>query len=121
MQIEGQIKEQFASLSGVATPVIASAGQGRFEEAMLFTHRGLSGPSILQVSSYWSPGEEIGIDLFAGAGGLSAGLGKAGYKHLALVERDAGATRTLRQMLQLFSTDLHRSVRLTRVKGDSNP
>ncbi|MBC40044.1 MAG: aminoacetone oxidase family FAD-binding enzyme [Oceanicaulis sp.] len=66
LTFEGQIKEQFASLSGVATPVIARAGQGRFEEAMLFTHRGLSGPAILQVSSYWSPGEEIGIDLFAG-------------------------------------------------------
>lgn len=69
LTFEGQIKEQFASLSGVATPVIASAGQGRFEEAMLFTHRGLSGPSILQVSSYWSPGGEIGIDLFAGQSG----------------------------------------------------
>ncbi len=69
LTFEGQIKEQFASLSGVATPVIARAGQGRFEEAMLFTHRGLSGPAILQVSSYWSPGEEIGIDLFAGQSG----------------------------------------------------
>lgn len=72
LTFEGQIKEQFASLSGVATPVVASAGQGRFEEAMLFTHRGLSGPSILQVSSYWSPGEEIGIDLFAGQSGADA-------------------------------------------------
>jgi predicted Rossmann fold flavoprotein len=69
LTFEGQIKEQFASLSGVATPVIARAGEGRFEEAMLFTHRGLSGPSILQVSSYWSPGDEIGIDLFAGQSG----------------------------------------------------
>ena len=72
LTFEGQVKEQFASLSGVATPVIASAGQGRFEEAMLFTHRGLSGPSILQVSSYWSPGEEIGVDLFAGKSGADA-------------------------------------------------
>ncbi|WP_440959807.1 NAD(P)/FAD-dependent oxidoreductase [Oceanicaulis sp. LC35] len=72
LTFEGQIKEQFASLSGVATQVVARAGEGRFEEAMLFTHRGLSGPSILQISSYWSAGEEISIDLFAGRSGAEA-------------------------------------------------
>ncbi len=53
----------FRTLSGVATEVIASAAHGPpFREAALFTHRGLSGPSILQVSSYWRHGEEIMID-----------------------------------------------------------
>jgi predicted Rossmann fold flavoprotein len=52
----------FRTLSGVATEVVASAGQGRFREAALFTHRGLSGPAILQVSSYWRPGETVEID-----------------------------------------------------------
>jgi predicted Rossmann fold flavoprotein len=52
----------FRDLSGVATDVVASAGEGRFREAALFTHRGLSGPAILQVSSYWRHGEAVAID-----------------------------------------------------------
>ena len=51
----------FRELSGVSAPVRASAGKTSFEEAALFTHKGLSGPAILQVSSYWKPGEEIAI------------------------------------------------------------
>ena len=62
----GADHEDFAAISGVACPVRAEVGQGRFDEAMLFTHRGLSGPAILQVSSYWSPGEAVTIDLFQG-------------------------------------------------------
>ncbi len=49
-------------LSGVSADVIAREGKVAFREAALFTHRGLSGPAILQVSSYWSPGEAISID-----------------------------------------------------------
>lgn len=52
----------FRELSGVSTEVIARAGKAAFREAALFTHRGLSGPAILQVSSYWRHGESIGID-----------------------------------------------------------
>ena len=52
----------FREISGVSAPVVASAGKARFPEAALFTHRGLSGPSILQVSSYWKPGEPVIID-----------------------------------------------------------
>jgi predicted Rossmann fold flavoprotein len=57
----------FHDLSGVATDVIASAGKARFREAALFTHRGLSGPAILQISSYWRHGEAIGIDFLPDA------------------------------------------------------
>ncbi len=53
----------FRDIAGVATPVTARAGKAAFREAALFTHRGLSGPAILQVSSYWRPGDSIGIDL----------------------------------------------------------
>ncbi|MDH3740656.1 MAG: NAD(P)/FAD-dependent oxidoreductase [Hyphomicrobiales bacterium] len=56
----------FRSLSGVATEVIASCGKVRFREAALFTHKGLSGPAILQVSSYWQPGQPITIDFAPG-------------------------------------------------------
>ena len=52
----------FRNLSGVSTEVVARAGKTAFREAALFTHRGLSGPAILQISSYWRGGEEIGID-----------------------------------------------------------
>ncbi|WP_100260813.1 BaiN/RdsA family NAD(P)/FAD-dependent oxidoreductase [Qipengyuania seohaensis] len=52
----------FREISGVSAPVVASAGKGRFPEAALFTHRGLSGPAILQASSYWKPGDPILID-----------------------------------------------------------
>jgi predicted Rossmann fold flavoprotein len=52
----------FRSLSGVAAEVIARCGKTAFREAALFTHKGLSGPAILQISSYWRHGESIGID-----------------------------------------------------------
>ena len=52
----------FKTLSGVSADVVASAGKGTFREAALFTHRGLSGPSILQVSSYWRHGDPVAID-----------------------------------------------------------
>ncbi len=56
--------EQLQALSGVAVPVTVTARQGQqFKEAMLFTHRGLSGPSMLQISSYWQPGETLEINL----------------------------------------------------------
>ena len=57
----------FRGLSGVSTPVRARCGKAAFDEAALFTHRGLSGPAILQVSSYWHRGEEVGIDFVPGA------------------------------------------------------
>ncbi|EGA68334.1 hypothetical protein VISI1226_18711 [Vibrio sinaloensis DSM 21326] len=57
-------KEDFAELSGIAIPVeITAANQKVFKEALLFTHRGLSGPSVLQISSYWQPGEKVTINL----------------------------------------------------------
>ncbi|HYW16261.1 MAG TPA: NAD(P)/FAD-dependent oxidoreductase [Allosphingosinicella sp.] len=52
----------FHALSGVSTEVVASAGKASFREAALFTHRGLSGPAVLQASSYWRPGEPVHID-----------------------------------------------------------
>jgi predicted Rossmann fold flavoprotein len=50
-------------LAGVSLDTVASRDKRRFREAMLFTHRGLSGPVILQISSYWRPGEAIALDL----------------------------------------------------------
>lgn len=56
-----------APLAGVSTEVQISAGGGKFRESLLFTHRGLSGPAVLQISNYWREGQAITIDLFPGA------------------------------------------------------
>jgi hypothetical protein len=58
----GDEERLFRELSGVSAEVVARCGKTEFREAALFTHRGLSGPAVLQISSYWRPGEEIGID-----------------------------------------------------------
>lgn len=64
-------KAIFSRLSGVSTEVNLSNDRASFREDLLFTHRGLSGPAVLQLSSYWEPGEEIRVDL-SPAGGVAA-------------------------------------------------
>jgi predicted Rossmann fold flavoprotein len=54
---------RYADLTGLSTEVTATEGKTSFREKMLFTHRGLSGPAILQISSYWRPGGSVTIDL----------------------------------------------------------
>jgi predicted Rossmann fold flavoprotein len=61
----GQL-QRLSPLAGVSVDAVVGCGKTRFAEAMLFTHRGLSGPAILQISSYWREGEEIGIDMAPG-------------------------------------------------------
>jgi predicted Rossmann fold flavoprotein len=56
-------RRRWCDLAGVSTEVIAASNSARFREKMLITHRGLSGPAILQASSYWRPGDAVGIDL----------------------------------------------------------
>ena len=56
-------KELFGRLSGISCEVVISNPRASFREDLLFTHRGLSGPAVLQISSYWKPGESIEIDL----------------------------------------------------------
>lgn len=59
-----QDKEDFAELSGIAIPVEITAQNGTvFKEALLFTHRGLSGPAVLQISSFWKAGQSVTINL----------------------------------------------------------
>jgi predicted Rossmann fold flavoprotein len=98
---EGEQKTRFAGLSGLSCPVVAEAGGARFREAMLFTHRGLSGPSMLQVSSYWSPGEAVRIDLFDGED-ASAALKSVKADHPMKTQQgalDALLPRRLTEML----------------------
>ncbi|MDN7124784.1 NAD(P)/FAD-dependent oxidoreductase [Pseudidiomarina terrestris] len=56
-------KDAYSELSGLALDVTAENARASFKEAMLFTHRGLSGPAMLQISSYWWPGESFSVDL----------------------------------------------------------
>ncbi len=70
LTFDPQLLERLEDLAGVALPARVSCGKTAFEEALLFTHRGLSGPVILQVSSYWRDGREIAVDLLPGRDAL---------------------------------------------------
>src|ERR1700756_4286757 len=61
-------RSQYCDLAGVSAEVAVSADHHSFRDKMLFTHRGLSGPAILQISSYWKEGEALQIDLAPGRG-----------------------------------------------------
>jgi predicted Rossmann fold flavoprotein len=80
--LSGKPLEQYAELAGVALPIAVRVGGTEFRNALLFTHRGLSGPAILQISSYWSLGEAIEIDLLPGrdAGTELLALQQQGHK-----------------------------------------
>lgn len=73
LTFDAALLAQFREMSGVAVDAVVSCGKTRFDEALLFTHRGLSGPAILQISSYWRDGQDIVIDMAPGTDVL-AGL-----------------------------------------------
>ena len=62
----GALHDMMTRLSGVSTNATLATGSVAFTESILFTHRGLSGPAALQISSYWEPGDVVVIDLLAG-------------------------------------------------------
>jgi hypothetical protein len=70
LTFEGEDWEPYAQLAGLALPVRIATGEKKaamaFDEDLLFTHRGLSGPAVLQISSYWQPGAPLRIDLAPG-------------------------------------------------------
>ncbi|MCQ4159819.1 NAD(P)/FAD-dependent oxidoreductase [Roseomonas sp. GC11] len=68
----GEELAMMRELSGVALPAVARLGRHRFPEAVLFTHRGLSGPAILQISSAWREGAAITLDLLPGQDAVAA-------------------------------------------------
>ena len=90
LTFEAGLLEQTTPLAGVAVDAVISAGKTKFEEAMLFTHRGLSGPAILQISSYWREGEAItvkmapGVDVLARLKAAKAENGGKQAVHTAL-------------------------------------
>jgi hypothetical protein len=104
-------RAQFCELAGVSAEVVVSTGNQAFREQMLITHRGLSGPAILQISSYWRKPEPITIDLAPGED-VTAALREAD------VPRDLAAARksfraVLPQRLADRWLDLHAPARWT--------
>jgi predicted Rossmann fold flavoprotein len=79
-------RKRHGDLAGVSTEVIASAGKSAFREKMLFTHRGLSGPAILQASSYWKEGQAVQIDLAPGRNPTQK-IREAGTRTAAVAEK----------------------------------
>jgi hypothetical protein len=100
--------QPFAALAGVSLEVIIATGSGRnrqrFQEDLLFTHRGLSGPAVLQISSYWRPGEPIDIDL---GNGRNLALELVGAK--ATSRQQLGSVLTLLMPQRLAHTWLARA------------
>ncbi len=99
----GELKERFSALSGVACEAIASSVRESFREDLLFTHRGLSGPVILQVSSYWRPGEAVTLDLLPGTDPTRT-LGDWKRNQPRTLLRTAMGTALPRKLVQLLET-----------------
>jgi len=88
LTFSGASLEPLAALAGVAAPARVTCGGTGFDEAVLFTHRGLSGPAILQISSYWQEGDTIALDFDPDArlaGALGAARAPEGRKAPATV------------------------------------
>ena len=96
--------ERLKPLAGVAVDAVVASGKTRFAEAMLFTHRGLSGPAILQISSYWREGQEITVSMAPGVDLMAA-------MKLAKTTRGRQATATVladhipRRLAQMIAED----------------
>jgi predicted Rossmann fold flavoprotein len=101
LTFEPGMLQRLQPLAGIATDVRVSTGRTSFSEAMLFTHRGLSGPAILQISSYWREGEAITVDFLPAldpAAALREGRSKTPRSALQTVLA-AHLPRRLAQML----------------------
>ena len=72
LTLSGKHQERFEGLSGVALTVSARCNGQQFDNFMLITHRGVSGPAILQISSYWRPGDDLRLDLLPQADAFAA-------------------------------------------------
>lgn len=105
LTFEPRTLDRLAALAGVSVDAVVACGKTRFAEAMLFTHRGLSGPAVLQISTYWREGDELAIDMAPGVDLLATlkaekashgrqGLATALAVHLPrrLAQQIAGAT-----------------------------
>jgi predicted Rossmann fold flavoprotein len=94
-------ESRYAQLSGVSLPAAITASGHEFRENILFTHRGLSGPAVLQASNYWQPGNEISIDLLPDTDATELITGRvAGHLKLA----DVLSSVLPRRFAEIFAT-----------------
>ena len=97
----------WCDLAGVATEVVARSGNGAFRERMLLTHKGLSGPAGLQVSSYWKPGTAVTMDLAPGREVFAKLLETKGYREGAMAFaalREVLPARLAERWLNVYAT-----------------
>ncbi|MDO8276508.1 MAG: NAD(P)/FAD-dependent oxidoreductase [Burkholderiaceae bacterium] len=94
LTFDGQAWAPYAELAGLSLPVRIESGSGKsraaFDEDLLFTHRGLSGPAVLQISSYWREGQPVRINLAPGAK-LSEALAQAKARSRKLIANELAA------------------------------
>ena len=69
LTFDAALLAQFGDLAGVSVEAVVSCGKTSFDEALLFTHRGLSGPAIREIPSYWREGQDIVVDMAPGIDG----------------------------------------------------
>jgi predicted Rossmann fold flavoprotein len=79
-------RDRYCDLAGVSAGVAVSCADQQFREKMLITHRGLSGPAILQISSYWKPGQAVAIDLAPGSDVTAALLEPKAARNIAAMK-----------------------------------
>lgn len=109
-------RQNYSDLAGVSTEVVAGADGQRFREAMLFTHRGVSGPAILQASSYWQMGQPITVDLAPDSDAFNSIRAASSHRDLPALR---GALRTvLPARLADRWLELHPPERLTNAALD---
>jgi predicted Rossmann fold flavoprotein len=132
LTVEPGALEQLKTLAGVAVDAVVRCGRTGFEEAVLFTHRGLSGPAVLQISSYWREGAEIsvamapGVDVYStlraarasnGRQALPTALSALLPKRLAqLVSEGEGAGRNLADLSDAVLRRIDAAVNDWRIK-----
>jgi predicted Rossmann fold flavoprotein len=112
---DADMLERLRPLSGISVDAVVASGKTRFAEGLLFTHRGLSGPSILQISSFWREGSEILVDLAPGvdiAGHLIAGKSGNG--------KQAVQTALAEHLPKRLATAIAEEENLARPLGDTS-
>jgi predicted Rossmann fold flavoprotein len=92
--LNSEDRQHYCDLTGVSAEVVAATGKQHFREKMLFTHRGLSGPAILQISSYWKPSTSVTMDL------------APGHDFTAPIRNDKGSRRDLSALKAALRTAL---------------
>lgn len=98
-------KQHYAPLTGISVPCTVTCGPQQFSENLLFTHRGLSGPAILQISSYWQPGQTLEINCLPGID-LKQQILQAKHNSKQLLQSLLSQHLTKRHLAQVLPTHL---------------